>query len=542
MKKLLLGCLLGAVGLASAQEKTPSPLHVFGGFESNSQWYTNDNGLGILHPEDPLRSNNYLFVNSSYKKWTAGVQVEAYENQALLNYNPKYQHTNLGTYFVQFKSKKIDLTGGYIYEQFGSGLLYRSWEDRALGINNALCGARVIFQPTESISWKAIAGKQRTGFELSEGSIFGSDLSIDVSKLMGIKNSDVSVGFTYVGRREAIANLINPNFDPLTNAFAARLNYSHAAFYSSAEYNIKSKDAIVQSDQLRPDLVKPGSALLVNMGYSKKGFGIDGTFRRLENMGFYSERLAKGNIYNDRILNFIPSLTKQHHSNLANIYAYQAQPNVYITWQNGAGIGKAGEIGGQLDLFYNFKKGTALGGKYGTKVAVNYADWHALSGDFYSPIVEYQTNFLSFGKKYFSDLNVDFTKKWTPSWQSELTWIHQYYDKNLITDNFVYAVVKTHIVALESTHRFGKDQSVRWVAEHMWANADKKNWASATVEYNLNSKWSIYSTDLYNYGNDEQDQRNHYYNLGSAFRYKSTRVALSYGRQRGGLLCVGGVC
>ena len=103
-------------------------------------------------------------------------------------------------------------------------------------------------------------------------------------------------------------------------------------------------------------------------------------------------------------------------------------------------------------------------------------------------------------------------------------------------------MVKTNIVALESTHRFGKDQSVRWVAEHLWASADKKNWASATVEYNLNSKWSIYSTDMYNYGNDEHDQRNQYYNLGSAYRYKSTRVALSYGRQRGGLLCVGGVC
>lgn len=542
MKKLLLGCFLGAVGLASAQEKTPSPLHVFGGFESNSQWYTNDNGLGILHPEDPLRSNNYLFVNSSYKKWTAGVQVEAYENQALLNYNPKYQHTNLGTYFVQFKSKKIDLTGGYFYEQFGSGLLYRSWEDRALGINNALCGARIIYQPTEAINWKAIAGKQRSGFELADGTIFGSDVSFDLSKLIGIKNSDLSLGLTYVGRREAIANLANPNFDPLTNAFAARLNYSHAAFYSSAEYNIKSKDAIVQSEQLRPDLVKPGNALLVNMGYSKKGFGVDGTFRRMENMGFYSERLAKGNLYNDRILNFIPSLTKQHHSNLANIYAYQAQPNVYVTWQNGAGIGKAGEIGGQIDLFYNFKKGTALGGKYGTKLAVNFSNWHALSGDFYSPIVDYKTEFFSFGKKYFSDLNVDFTKKWSPTWQSELTWIHQYYDKKLITENFAYGVIKTHIVALESTHRFGKDQSVRWVGEHMWADADKKNWASATLEYNLNSKWSIYSTDLYNYGNKEQDQRNHYYSLGSAFRYKSTRVALSYGRQRGGLICVGGVC
>ncbi len=542
MKKLLLVLLLGTVGLISAQENTPPPVRVFGGFESNSQWYTNDKGLGILHPEDPLRSNNYLFVNTGYKNWTAGVQVEAYENQALLNYNPKYQHTNLGTYFVQFKSKKVDVTGGYFYEQFGSGLLYRSWEDRALGINNALCGARIIYNPTDFIVVKSIAGKQRTGFDLSKGTIFGGDLEIKLTDFFRMKTSDLSFGMTYVFRDENLDNLIDPKFSPLTNAIGTRINFTHNSFYSSVEYDLKSEDAIVQSEQLRPDLVKPGSALLVNMGYSKKGFGIDGTFRRMENMGFYSERLAKGNLYNDRILNFIPSLTKQHHSNLANIYAYQAQPNVYVTWQNGAGIGKAGEIGGQVDLFYNFKKGSSMGGKYGTKLAVNFSNWHALSGDFYSPIVDYKTDFLSFGKKYFSDLNVDFTKKWSPTWQSELTWIHQYYDKKLITENFAYGVIKTHIVALESTHRFGKDQSVRWVAEHMWANADKKNWASATLEYNVNSKWSIFSTDLYNYGNDELYQRNHYYSLGSALRYKSTRVAASYGRQRGGLICVGGVC
>ena len=70
----------------------------------------------------------------------------------------------------------------------------------------------------------------------------------------------------------------------------------------------------------------------------------------------------------------------------------------------------------------------------------------------------------------------------------------------------------------------------------------KKNWASATVECNLNSKYSFYAIDLYNYGNELEYQRNHYYNFGGSYRNKSTRIALSYGRQRGGLVCVGGVC
>ncbi len=543
MKKILFGVVLGVFQLTNAQENAPSPVRVYGGFESNGQWYTNDKGLRINSPEDPLRSNNYLFVNTGYKNWTAGVQVEAYEDQALLNYNPKYKNTNLATYFVQFKGKKVDVTGGYFYDQFGSGLLYRSWEDRALGINNALCGARIIYKPTDFISFKSIAGRQRTGFGLSKGFIAGGDLDFKLTDFFSFKTSDLSVGLTFVLRNEPIENIVDPVFSPLVHASGVRVNFSHNSFYSSAEFNLKSDDAVVQVNQLRPKFVKPGSALLVNLGYSKKGFGIDGSFRRMENMGFFSERLANGNIFNDRIVNFIPSLTKQHHSNLANIYPYQAQPNVFINFENGKGIGKAGEIGGQIDLFYNFKKGTALGGKYGTKLAVNFSNWNALSGNFYAPLFDYETDFFAFGKRYFSDINVDFIKKWSPTWQSELTWIHQYYDKNLIVNiNSGTEIIQTQIVAAESTHRFGKDQSVRWVAEHMWANADKKNWASATLEYNLNSKWSLYTTDLYNYGNSDRLQRNHYYNAGAAFRHKTTRIAMSYGRQRGGLICVGGVC
>ena len=303
--------------------------------------------------------------------------------------------------------------------------------------------------------------------------------------------------------------------------------------------NYKSKDAVVQvNNQVNNRLVKPGSALLINTGYSKKGFGIDATFRRLENMSFFSERGAKGNNFNDKIMNFIPSLTKQQHYNLANIYVYQAQPSVFLADQD---LVKAGEIGGQIDVFYDIKKGTGLGGKNGMKIAVNASNWNALSGTFYifNP-QDYQTDFLKFGKKYYSDFSVEVTKKWNNKWQSAFSYINQYYNKQLVegTDG----VIHTNIAAAEATYKFTPTKSIRFVGEHMWADYDKKNWACSTIEFNANSKYSFYVTDLYNYGNDLEYQRNHYYNFGGAFRKKTTRIALSYGRQRGGLVCVGGVC
>jgi len=133
MKKIIFLLFFGTTFFVNGQDKGT----VFGGFETNAQWYLNDKTLydefynSVSQPENPVRSNSYLFVNYKIKNWSFGVQGEAYEQDALLNYNPKYKGVNLATYYARFKMEKIDVTAGYFYEQFGSGLLLRTWEDRA---------------------------------------------------------------------------------------------------------------------------------------------------------------------------------------------------------------------------------------------------------------------------------------------------------------------------------------------------------------------------------------------------------------------------
>lgn len=530
--------------LVWAQENPQKKGSFSGGFETNAQWYLNDTGLKdeynnpTVHPVDPLRSNSYLFANYKIQKWTFGIQAEAYEQNALLNMNPKYNQTNIATYFVQYKTEKVDVTAGYFYEQFGSGLLFRSWEDRALGINNALRGGRIIFKPTQAFTFKAIYGQQRTGFDVAESQIYGGDFEWTLSDVLKWQKTSFSVGGNSVGRYEK-THVLNPNFDQLTYGIGSRMSLSHGAVYFSAEYNYKSPDAVVQAPgQIDNRLIKPGNALLINTGFSKKGFGIDATFRRLENMSFFSERAAKGNTFNDRILNYLPSLTKQHHYNLANIYVYQAQPNVLLA---GTNFVKAGEIGGQIDLFYDFKKGTKLGGKHGTKVAFNCANWNALSGTYYINLPQdYKTDFFGFGQRMYTDYSLEITKKVNQKWLTGFSYINQYYNKKYIED--AAGEVNTQIVGAEATYKFAGTRSVRLMAEHMWADYDRKNWAAATLEFNLNTKFTVYAYDLYNYGNDLDYYRNHYYNVGGSFRKNATRLALNYGRQRGGLVCVGGVC
>lgn len=557
INKIIFFSFLCSFLFSNAQDSDTLPRkdygRVYGGFESNAQWYLNDKEMGTSHPENPLRSNSYLFVNYQIDKWTAGVQVESYLNEALLNFNPNYKDVNLGTYFLNYKTKKWDLTVGHFYEQFGSGMILRAWESRNLGINTALFGGRVVYRPLSDIKLTALYGRQRTGFKLSEGKIYGFDSEFQLSNALKLEKSDLSLGLSYVGRFEK-TDIVDPNFNELTNSFSGRVNYSYSAFYSSLEYNYKSEDAIIDriSNTLQNDFVRSGSALLFNFGYSKQGLGIDATLRRTENMLFLSERIPTSipaidinglpttklsSEFSDKVLNFAPALTKQHHSLLANIYVYQAQ--VGIDFKSNS-ILKAGETGGQIDVFYEFAKETPLGGAYGTKLSVNAASWYNLPGVYRSSPSDYDTKFFGVGTKYYSDYNIEIKKKVSEKLHTGFTYINQYYNKPWVED--ASADVNTNIVAGEIIYNFQEDKSIRFEGEHLWADADFKNWAGGTLELDFKNKYSFYVLDIYNYGNDDSDKRTHFYNVGGAYRVNSTRIGLSYGRQRGGLVCVGGVC
>lgn len=518
----------------------------FGGVESNSQYYIDDPKLGDFNYENHFRSNNYINANYNYGSFTAGLQVEAYEPNALLNYNPKFEGTNVATYYLNYRSEKLDVTLGYFYEQFGSGLLLRFWEDRALGINNALRGGKVIYRPTNNITIKGLYGKQRTGFDVADSDIFGLDAEFYLTEWLKFEESDLSIGASYVGRNEDIpaSDLEDPNFNELTNAFGLRFNYSHKSIYINGEANYKTEDAALNlQNEISNEVVKPGKAYQLNFGYTKSGLGIDVLLRRLENMTFLSEReperIDANNTslnYNDKIINYVPGLTKQHHSNLANIYVYQAQYQVSYLGEDKM---KSGETGGQIDVYYRFKKGTALGGEYGTRVAVNLASWYNLPGQYRYFPRDYETEFFGIGQRYFSDYNIEIKKRLKKDWRTGFYFIHQYYDKSLIEGG---DVVNANIVALESTWSFKNSKSIRVELEHMWADADRKDWAGGTVEYNFNRSLSVYVWDIYNYGTNHETEKNHYYNVGGAYRFGASRIALNFGRQRGGLVCVGGVC
>ena len=509
-----------------------------GGFESIVQWYNDDTSLGKFAEEEHVRSNNYLKLDYNYGNWFAGMQIESYAPMPLLNYSPKLDDSGVALYYAMYRSKKLEVTVGHFYEQYGSGLILRAWENRPLGINNAFRGARVKFDPSNSVSLSAMYGRQRDGFDVSNGDIYGFNSEFDLSKLLKLESSTVSAGFSYVGRKEDIPEEFqNGEFDELTNSFSARLDYSGESFYTGVEYIVKDKDIIVNSQRFIENFVENGSALLLNFGYFEQGLGIDATFRRLENMNFFSEREAAGNVFNENIVNYLPGLTKQHDYLLTNIYVYQAQAAITVPDPS---LLKYGEIGGQIDVFYNFKKGTPIGGKYGTKIAANAAYWAGLKGDFNFTDRDANIDYFGFGQKYFSEFSLEVRKKWSRKWQSIFYYVNQYYNQRFITDQ--RGVVNSNIGVVESTYRINSRQSVRAELQHLWTQDDNGSWAGATLEFNVTPRLSFYVNDIYNYGNEAEDEQIHFYNAGGSYARGATRFAINYGRQRGGLICVGGVC
>ena len=504
-----------------------------GSFNSNAQYYLDDDKTGDFNEDDRFRSNNYLKLDARFNNFTFGMQIEGYAPQAILNFSPTFdKKIGLGNYYANYRTEKLDITAGHFYEQFGNGLILRSWENKELGINNALIGGSIKYSPMNYLQLTALYGKQRKGFEVSDGEILGFDTELNISELFKLKESSINVGFSVVSRIQDVENAA-PNFNKNTNAFSGRLNFSKGNIYTNIEYVLKDEDALVEFKTVKTDKLATGNALVFNTGYSKKGFGIDATFRRLENMSFFSDREQEGNLYNQQVLNYIPSLTKQHDFSLTNIYVYQAQPKLSYN-----PIGKSGEIGAQFDVYYNIKKGTSLGGKYGTKLAFNYSTWYGLDAEYNIVDRTYSSEFLSFGKKYFTDTNLEVRKKWSKEWASIFTFTNLFYNKRYVEETV--GNVNATILVAESTYKITPKKSVRLEAQHLWTKEDKKNWWGGTIEYNLSPKIAFFVTDIYNYGNELK--KIHYYNIGGSFTKNTTRIGLNYGRQRGGLLCVGGIC
>jgi len=505
--------------------------YIYGNFESSSQLLQDDESLGFIAPQDNFRSNNYFQINYQTNNILAGIQYEGYLPSSVLGYYPEVDNQNkITNYFIKVQSQKSDITVGSFYGQFGNGLIFRSWEDRQLGINNAIKGVRLKYYPSDDIELIAMYGHQRDGFNYTESTIQGLNADISLNQILNLKEIDLSIGSSLVNRYQ------KDGFKPSNvSAYGGRVNMYAGDFSLNIEGAIKDPDVIANENVVVSDRQYDGTALQIDFGYSKKGLGINTTFRRLENFNFYSDRLAEGNIYNQKTLSFTPALTKQQEYLLTNVYVYNAQPRLVMNDSEK----RSGEVGFQNDFYYSFNKDNFLG-KYKTKIAFNFSYWSGIESTF-NQDNSYDVKFIGNGDRYYRDLNLEIKNRWNSKLRTAITFLDVIIDQNIVLGGplGVGVNIKAKVGVIDASYLHANGKSSRGVLQHLWTKNDRKNWLGFLYEYGISSSIDVFVSDGWNYGRSDKI---HYYNLGGSYSKNSTRVSLNYGRQRGGLICIGGVC
>ncbi|MCF8424155.1 MAG: DUF6029 family protein [Bacteroidia bacterium] len=523
---------------------------IHGNFQIDAANYERDTIINADPGSEVFRYNAFGNINYQKGGFTAGVRYESY-NPPLLGYLPGYKGSGVPYRFARYTHKDIDITVGNFYEQFGSGISLRAYENRGLLYDNALDGMRVIFTPKKGIILKGLVGKQRTYFSLSPGVVRGFDGEINLmdvfDSILGKSKTKIILGGSFVSKFQQDQNptLVLP--ENVGNS-AGRVTIIRGGFNFNAEYAYKINDPSYQNKYS----YKPGHAIIASASYGMDGFSLMFSGKMLDNMSFRSDRDAQNTI---DMINYQPDFSKFHTYSLMAYYPYATQPN--------------GEVGGTGELQYKFKKGSLLGGKYGMDITINGSAYYGIDTIGIAAISDtlnnfkYSTNYGGVGEEYYHDFNIEITKKLSKKLKFTVMYANQFLNQSIVQfntpDKEEHPDITSHIGVLDVIWRYKTGSAIRFETqgffgsydykEHKYDDNGEKNitnntgsWASALIEWTPNTHWSITVADQYNYNNPVISKRVHYYFGMIGYTNGPTRVSLSYGRQRQGIFCAGGVC
>jgi len=536
---LLTCCLLTLFNATklSAEGLLPGA-RIWGNFQMDAQYYISDTLIGAPDVSETILMNGFANLNFSYRGFAMGIRYESYQN-ALLGYDPRYRGNGIPYRFASYTSEGLEVTLGNFYEQFGSGLIFRTYEERNLGIDNAMDGFRLVYRPHNGVTLTGVIGQQRLFFDTGPGIVRGFDARVNlnsaISSLSESKNQWI-LGGSVVSKYQRDQN---PLFNLPENvaAFSGSLNYRRGPFSLSSEYAHKVNDPSAENNFIYKD----GHALLLSGSYAASGIGLLVSAKRIDNMGFRSDRNATGNDLN---INYLPPTTRQHLYSLSGMYPYATQPN--------------GEMGIMGELTFRIPRQTLLGGEYGTNVTINYSHARSIHKEFVDDAITdvngqtiidvrgtdgYRSDFFKLGdERYFEDINIEISRRFSRTLRGLFSYAYISYNQNVIEGYLDKEMIYAHVVIADMSYRLPNRRNLRWELQHLSTEQDNQNWAMALVEYSIAPRWFFTVSNQYNYGNDDKDLRIHYYNINVAYARGANRFSLSYGKQREGIICVGGVC
>jgi hypothetical protein len=416
-KILLLLFIINSSFFISHAQILSGPGQLHGSVEIDAQYYNKDSAIGAPPVPEKMDLNTYTSLDYTNGRISAGVRFEAYDN-ALQGYSPKYNGTGIANRYVRYTDSTLNITLGNFYEQFGSGMILRSYWNYQLGADNSIDGALFRYNPYHGIYIKGLIGHERYYWTEGSGIVRGADGEINLNELItpwADHKTNIIIGGSFVSKYETPDNTtyIEPGN---VGASAGRINITNGGFSLYSEYAYKINDPSAVNNYL----YNPGQGFITKLAYAQKGLSIELTGERIDNMSFKTDRAA---VANDLNINYLPALPRDETYQLMAFYPYASQPN--------------GEIGADGEVRYSIPRESPLGGHYGTDVDVEYSAINSLDttnlNDLNTTRQGYTSSFFGIGKTtYFNSLTVEIKHKFSPKFRMIAQYCDEAYNKDII--------------------------------------------------------------------------------------------------------------
>lgn len=536
------GCLGGYAQLQAQGAGTLS-----GDFQATANFFIRDSIIGAANtPQyDRQKFGSQMWMALSYQNWgfDVGLRFDGFFNSNLIDPQDSYSALGIGRWHIRKdlqldkkRNHRIDITAGYIYDQIGSGVLFRSYEARPLAIDNALVGGRVKYKFGDFLTLKAFAGRQKMVekqlnlFDTYKPVIAGASIEgfFSTKDTSGKDNTvQFAPGIGVVRRTlddqtmDAIASDIGSypveeRFIPkyTTYAFTAYNTLTWKGLSWFVEGSYKTHEAVNALDPKGYLRDHDGYNVYTSLTYSQKGFAVTAQYKRTDHFTFRTSPLQ---ILNRGQIAFLPPMARQ------NTYRLNARYN--------AATQEVGEQAVQLDFIYSPLQTK----EHKLTLALNFSNIFALD-------TIRQSNFSLDKSLLYREVNFEATYKLKKNWKFILGLQFQQYNQERYEVKPGVPIVQTIIPFFELNWKIDKNKSLRFETQYMDCHQDYGSWLYFLLEFNMAPSWSFAITDMINVVPKKYSKVQHFYTAMVAYNKGSSRLALSYVRQVEGIVCTGGIC
>ena len=489
-------------------------------------------------------SNSYLdlalsyFHNDSNALGFTGVRVDLrgeLTQWPMLGYEADFRGYGLSRLSATTDFTWGHITLGDVYGQFGSGLVLSLYEDRALGVDNSLRGAKIEATPYKGINLTLLGGKQRRywncyhdhawGWNYTQDAAIGGDVTFEMEQwIPQLREKEValSIGGSYVSKYEQADTILTVvdskmymyNLPRWVGAGEVRANLQVKGLDVLVEYAYKANDPC--ADNLYS--YRPGDAFMASLSYSRKGMSVLAQVKRSSNMSFRSERQRRGLAGR---LNHMPAFAQQHTYALPALYPYATQ---YAD----------GEWAFQGELRYTWKRKTKMGGRYGTTLKIGASHIRGLQEE-----GSWQTVYGKEGE-YYTDVNIELNKRLTQRWWLNAMLMYQTYNQRIVEGEG--DIIRSGIAVLDTKIAVTDNITMRGEAQYLYTRQHQGQWIFLLYELSLWNRLTLSGQWMYNIGGTADATHEHYYTATATYTQGAHRLMVGYTKTREGYNCSGGVC